>query len=35
MSSAKAAEGLDDVWDDWRSAVNMSPDQLEESLGSD
>ena len=35
MSSAKAAEGLDDVWDDWRSAVNMSPEQLEEWLGSD
>ncbi|GAA2018863.1 DUF3140 domain-containing protein [Pseudokineococcus marinus] len=29
------AEGLDDVWDDWQDAVNMTPKQLEEWLETD
>ena len=30
-----APEGLDDVWDDWRQAVNMTPKELEDWLGTD
>jgi Protein of unknown function (DUF3140) len=29
------AEGLDDVWDDWRDAVNMTPKELEGWLETD
>lgn len=30
-----AAEGLDDVWDDWQQAVNMTPKELEDWLATD
>jgi hypothetical protein len=30
-----SAEGLDDIWDDWREAVNMTPKQLEGWLETD
>ena len=30
-----SAEGLDDVWDDWRDAVNMTPKELEGWLDTD
>ena len=30
-----APEGLDDVWDDWQQAVNMTPKELEEWLATD
>jgi len=26
---------VDDVWDDWKAAVNMSPAQLEKWLGTE
>lgn len=29
------AEGLDEVWDDWQQAVNMTPKELEEWLGTE
>ncbi len=29
------AGGLDDVWDDWRQAVNMTPKELEHRLGTE
>ena len=29
------AEGLDEVWDDWQQAVNMTPEELEEWLGTE
>ena len=32
MSTTRAPEGLDEVWDDWRSAVNLSAKQLQEWL---
>lgn len=32
---AQQAAGLDDVWDDWQDAVNMTPKQLREWLGTD
>jgi len=30
-----SAEGVDDVWDDWRDAVNMTPKELEGWLDTD
>ena len=30
-----APDGLDDIWDDWRSAVNMTPKELEDWLATD
>ena len=30
-----APDGLDDIWDDWRAAVNMTPKELEEWLATD
>ncbi|GAA4990904.1 DUF3140 domain-containing protein [Kineococcus glutinatus] len=33
--STKAPEGLDEVWDDFRSAVNMTAGQLEKWLDTD
>ncbi len=30
-----SADGLDDVWDDWRDAVNMTPKELEGWLDTD
>ncbi|GAA4751870.1 DUF3140 domain-containing protein [Amnibacterium soli] len=30
-----APDGLDDIWDDWRAAVNMTPKELEEWLTTD
>ncbi|PWJ47844.1 Protein of unknown function [Quadrisphaera granulorum] len=32
---AQRAEGLDEVWDDWRNAVTMTPKELEDWLGTD
>ena len=29
------AEGLDEVWDDWKEAVNMTASELEKWLGTD
>jgi hypothetical protein len=29
------ADGLDEVWDDWQQAVNMTPKELEDWLGTD
>jgi hypothetical protein len=30
-----AADGLDDVWDDWQEAVNMTASELEKWLGTE
>ena len=30
-----APDGLDDIWDDWQAAVNMTPKELEEWLATD
>ena len=30
-----APDGLDDIWDDWRAAVNMTPKELEDWLATD
>ncbi len=30
-----ATDGLDEVWDEWRRAVTMTPKQLEDWLGTD
>ena len=30
-----APDGLDDIWDDWRAAVDMTPKELEDRLATD
>ena len=34
-SVSERAEGLDEVWDDWRAAVTMTASQLEDWLGTE
>lgn len=35
MSASSTPDGLDEVWDDWKTAVNMTPKEIEKWLDTD